>query len=79
MKFVKICGVMGMASFTEEQALIHQEFRHLKSVFQRLKETFFMESTDFNELSMGMTSDYQIAIEEGSTIVRIGTMIFGSR
>ena len=79
MKFVNICGVMGMATFTGDQSLIRQEFRHLRSFFLRLKETFFQESPDFKELSMGMSGDYRIAIEEGSTMVRIGTMIFGAR
>ncbi|MFH1936067.1 MAG: YggS family pyridoxal phosphate-dependent enzyme [Bacteroidota bacterium] len=77
MKFVNICGVMGMGTFTDDQALIRREFRYLRSVFRRLQETFFRESPHFKELSMGMSGDYRMAIEEGSTMVRIGTMIFG--
>lgn len=76
---VNICGVMGMASFTDDHHLVRQEFRQLRYVFQRLKESFFQESPDFKEISMGMTNDYRIAIEEGSTLVRIGTLIFGTR
>lgn len=76
LKFVNICGVMGMATFTENQERVRQEFSHLHTVFQRLKETYFKESPDFKELSMGMTNDYLVAIEEGSTMLRIGSMIF---
>lgn len=75
---VHICGVMGMATFTDNQTLIRQEFRQLNSIFHRLKKRFFHGSDDFSELSMGMTNDYRSAIEEGSTLVRIGTMLFGS-
>ncbi len=79
LKFVNICGVMGMSTFTDDEALVRQEFRQLSSIFHQLKETFYKDSTHFTELSMGMSSDYRIAIEEGSTLVRIGTMIFGPR
>ncbi|MFC2101396.1 YggS family pyridoxal phosphate-dependent enzyme [Bacteroidota bacterium] len=79
LEFVNICGVMGMATFTENQETIRKEFRQLVTLFNGLKERFFISSDDFTELSMGMTSDYLIAIEEGSTLVRIGTLIFGSR
>ncbi|MBN1200139.1 MAG: YggS family pyridoxal phosphate-dependent enzyme [Bacteroidales bacterium] len=79
MNHVNICGVMGMATFTDNQALVRKEFRHLRTIFQQLKERFFNDSPDFTERSMGMTNDYNIAIEEGSTLIRIGTMLFGPR
>lgn len=79
LEFVNICGVMGMATYTDNQETIRKEFRQLATIFHELKERFFISSEDFRELSMGMTSDYLIATEEGSTLVRIGTLIFGSR
>jgi len=77
MKNISITGVMGMASFTEDTGLIRQEFQSLKTVESYLKNEFFKNNPEFCEISMGMTGDYKIAIEEGSTIVRIGTGIFG--
>ena len=77
MKNISLNGVMGMASFTDDTALIRWEFRSLKTALIHLKNKFFKESPEFCEISMGMTGDYKIAIEEGSTIVRIGTGIFG--
>jgi pyridoxal phosphate enzyme (YggS family) len=76
---VRIRGLMGMASFTDDNIQIRKEFRNLKSLFDKLKAEFFRSTEYFNQLSFGMSGDYQIAIEEGSTIVRIGTKIFGSR
>ena len=76
---VRLCGVMGMATFTEDMDQVRQEFRHLHDIFQSLKEEFFADQEDFKELSMGMTDDYPIAIEEGSTFVRVGSAIFGVR
>jgi pyridoxal phosphate enzyme (YggS family) len=76
---VKIRGLMGMASFTDNQDQIRQEFHGLKSLFDELKEQFFVDQPGFNELSIGMSGDYEIAIEEGSTIIRVGTKIFGTR
>jgi len=76
---VRICGVMGMASFTEDTYLIRSEFRSLKEIFAALKSEFFMENPYFKDISMGMSGDYKIAIEEGSTMVRIGSAIFGGR
>jgi PLP dependent protein len=77
MKNIIICGVMGMASFTEDETLVRQEFRGLKAVKNHLRNKFFMDQPEFCEISMGMTGDYKIAIDEGSTIVRIGSGIFG--
>jgi hypothetical protein len=76
---VRLCGVMGMATFTEDMDQVRREFRHLHDIFQSLKEEFFADQEDFKELSMGMTDDYPIAIEEGSTFVRVGSAIFGVR
>lgn len=76
---VNICGLMGMATFTDDREQVRNEFRRLKGVFDRIQAEFFAGKTDFSELSMGMSDDYRIAIEEGSTMVRIGTTIFGHR
>jgi pyridoxal phosphate enzyme (YggS family) len=76
---IKICGLMGMATFTEDMEIIRKEFKNLISYFELIKEKYFHDKTYFKEISMGMTSDYAIAIEEGSTMVRIGTAIFGER
>ena len=79
MKNVEICGVMGMATNTENMDLVRSEFKHLKHIFDNLHEKYFSDSSSFKTISMGMSHDYQIAIEEGSTIVRIGSSIFGER
>ena len=76
---IKIRGLMGMASFTNDEAIIHNEFSSLKRIFDKLKTKYFTDAPDFNILSMGMSGDYKIAIEEGSTMVRIGSSIFGER
>ncbi|MBR4537069.1 MAG: YggS family pyridoxal phosphate-dependent enzyme [Bacteroidales bacterium] len=76
---IKICGVMGMASLTDKQEQIHREFRTLHEYFNLLKTKYFNNNPDFRELSMGMSEDYPIAIEEGSTLVRVGSAIFGAR
>lgn len=76
---IKICGVMGMASFTEDLGLIRSEFKTLKNIFDTLKKRYFQDDVAFAEISMGMSGDYKIAIEEGSTMVRIGSAIFGNR
>ena len=79
MKYISITGVMGIATNTEDEQKLRQEFRYLRQCFQNLKETFFFASDYFNEVSMGMTSDWKLAVEEGSTIIRVGSGIFGSR
>ena len=76
---IKICGVMGMASLTDNQEQIHREFHTLHEYFNLLKTKYFSHNPDFKELSMGMSEDYPIAIEEGSTLVRVGSAIFGAR
>jgi len=73
---VNFRGVMGMASFTEDQELIRKEFQEVNRIFSLLKIHF---GESFNEISMGMSGDWEIAVEEGSTLVRIGSAIFGSR
>lgn len=77
--WVKVCGVMGMASFVEDEAQIRAEFRTLREIFVQMKEKYYREDPDFKELSMGMSGDYQLALQEGSTLVRIGTLLFGPR
>ena len=79
MNNIRITGVMGMSSFTEDEEVIRKEFKALKSHFLLLKSQYFKKADYFRELSMGMSGDYLIAIEEGSTMIRIGTTIFGSR
>lgn len=76
---IKICGVMGMATYTDNLDLVRNEFRTLKNYYDYLKENYFTESLEFKEISMGMTNDWEIALEEGATILRIGTLIFGKR
>ncbi len=79
LKNVNICGVMGMATFTDDMGQVRGEFRNLKKIFDELKSLYFSASDEFKEISMGMSGDYQVAIEEGSTMVRIGSLIFGNR
>jgi PLP dependent protein len=76
---IRIAGLMGMATFTDDESVIREEFRNLAIIFKKIKTNFFPEQDFFRELSMGMSGDYKIAIEEGSTMVRIGTLIFGER
>ncbi len=79
MQHVVISGVMGMATYTEDEQQIRKEFANLKSIFETVKLNYFEGKPDFKELSMGMSGDFRIAIEEGSTMVRIGSTIFGER
>lgn len=76
---VQIAGLMGMATYTEDENQVRKEFRSLKILFDKIKSEYFSDDDAFCELSMGMSQDYQIAIEEGSTMIRIGTSIFGER
>ena len=75
---IKICGMMGMASFTEDEEAIRNEFRYLKTLFYSYRQ-LSTDNCQLTILSMGMSSDYKIAIEEGSNMVRIGSLIFGER
>jgi pyridoxal phosphate enzyme (YggS family) len=79
LKNIEIKGLMGMATFTENQEVIRMEFRSLKKLFDDLKYGQLPPTATMKELSMGMSSDYKIALQEGSTFVRIGTAIFGER
>ena len=76
---VLISGLMGMATFTDNSDQIRKEFQSLKCCFDQLKNDYFADNSHFNELSMGMSGDYKIALEEGSTLVRIGSLLFGAR
>lgn len=76
---VQIAGLMGMATFTDNEEQIRDEFRNLNNFFQVIKSHYFKFNSEFNSLSMGMSGDYRIAIEEGSTMVRIGSTLFGTR
>jgi len=76
---VRICGVMGMATFTEDMELVRREFQLLHRIFDDLNRSLFSDNEHFQHLSMGMSDDYPVAIEEGSTMVRIGTLLFGDR
>ena len=79
MEYVQICGVMAMASFTEDHEQIRREFKTVKRIFDDVKEKFFYHDDEFSQISMGMSSDYSIALEEGSTMIRVGSLIFGER
>ena len=74
--FISIEGVMGMASLTDDIDQIRKEFRELKSCFDRLKDKYFSDKPEFNIISMGMSNDYRIALAEGSTMIRIGSLLF---
>lgn len=76
---VRVCGVMGMATNTDDMGKVREEFKSIKNVFDTLKQRYFADKPYFKEISMGMSDDFHIAMEEGSTLVRIGTTIFGSR
>lgn len=75
--YINICGLMGMATNTADLSQIRKEFKELKLLFDKLKQDFFDHEKDFNTLSMGMSSDYKIALEEGATMIRIGSTLFG--
>lgn len=76
LKNIEIIGLMGMASNTDDVSQIQQEFQQLKNIFNSIKKTYLLHKNNFTELSMGMSSDYKIAIKEGSTMVRIGSLLF---
>jgi pyridoxal phosphate enzyme (YggS family) len=76
---IRICGLMGMASFSEDQHKVRNEFKYLNNLFIKYKSWFIKHSSNEPILSMGMSGDYPMAIEEGSTLVRIGSLLFGAR
>lgn len=78
-KHVQLAGVMGMATYTDDTEQIRSEFRQIKSLFDEFKQTYFADDELFKEVSMGMSGDYGIAVEEGSTMIRVGTLIFRER
>ncbi len=79
LQFVNICGLMGMATNTDDEQQIRKEFSSLKCLFDKLKQDYFSDDDKFKEISMGMSGDYPIAIEKGATLVRVGSAIFGPR
>lgn len=79
MENIQIAGVMGMATFTDDERQVRKEFDQLKHIFDTLKKDYFENEPSFKEISMGMSGDYKIAQAAGSTMVRIGTLLFGER
>ncbi len=79
MQFVNIRGLMGMATFTDDSEVVGREFRNLKRIFDNVRSDHLKDKADFTVLSMGMSADYKTAIEEGSTMIRVGSLIFGPR
>ena len=79
MENVSVVGIMGMASFSDDENQVRDEFRILENTFSILKSHYFKFNNNFKEISMGMSGDYKIAIEEGSTMIRVGSLIFGNR
>ncbi len=73
---VRICGVMGMATLTDDRNVVSHEFKKLKAIFNRLKQQYFANVPYFSEISMGMSGDYELALQNGSTMVRIGSLLF---
>ena len=76
---VRICGLMGMATNTDEEELVRKEFHQMRLLFDELRGGLFQANPAFTQLSMGMSHDYPLAVAEGSTLVRVGTYIFGER
>lgn len=79
LQHIKIVGLMGMATFTEDMHQVRSEFKNLKRIFDEVKSRYTSTNMEMYEISMGMSDDYQIAIEEGSTLIRVGSKIFGAR
>jgi PLP dependent protein len=79
LQYVNLCGLMGMATFTSDTTKVRSEFRYLTACYNTIKNMYFSTDPHFSEISMGMSGDYPIAIEEGSTMIRPGTIIFGER
>jgi uncharacterized pyridoxal phosphate-containing UPF0001 family protein len=70
---------MGMATFTDNQAYVRNEFKQLHGIYESIKSVFFADKAFFKEISMGMSGDWELALEEGSTMLRVGSLLFGSR
>jgi pyridoxal phosphate enzyme (YggS family) len=79
LRHVRLTGVMGIATHSPDEALVRGEFRQLRQYFEHLKATYFADDEGFREISMGMSADYAWALAEGSTLIRVGSAIFGSR
>lgn len=79
LRHVRLTGVMGIATHSPDEALVRGEFRQLRQHFEQLKATYFAADEEFREISMGMSADYAWALAEGSTLIRVGSAIFGSR
>ncbi len=77
--FVALCGIMGMASFSEDKELLKKEFSDLKKIYDEIRSLYGSDASAFNTLSMGMSGDYPIALESGSNMVRVGSLLFGAR
>jgi pyridoxal phosphate enzyme (YggS family) len=78
-KHIQLSGIMGMATYTDDETIVRREFVKLQTYFKKVKEHFFADTPQFKEVSMGMSSDYSIAVDEGSTLIRVGSKIFGER
>ena len=79
LRHVRLTGVMGIATNSPDEALVRGEFRQLRDYFEQLKARYFAQNAEFREISMGMSADYAWALAEGSTLIRVGSAIFGSR
>ncbi|TDN38547.1 YggS family pyridoxal phosphate-dependent enzyme [Hymenobacter sp. UV11] len=79
LRHVRLTGVMGIATNSPDEDLVRGEFRQLRGYFEHLKKTYFVQDEEFCEISMGMSADYAWALAEGSTLIRVGSAIFGSR
>ena len=77
--FIRFKGIMGMATFTDDESVINDDFRRLREVFDNARDEFHLLADEFSEFSIGMSDDYRIALRYGSTMIRIGSMIFGER
>ncbi|RTQ47736.1 YggS family pyridoxal phosphate-dependent enzyme [Hymenobacter gummosus] len=79
LQHVQLAGVMGIATNTDDEAQLRREFQTLRGYFEQLKASYFLADDAFREISMGMSGDYRLAVAEGSTLIRVGSAIFGSR
>ena len=79
LRHVRLTGVMGIATNTPDEEQLRREFRELRGIFEYLRARYFAQDEGFRELSMGMSSDYRLALQEGSTLIRVGSAIFGAR